>query len=74
MEYLGHVVSATGRQTDTEKVSAIKGMFAPSTQGQFLGAASCYRSLIPKFSSLIITLTKLLRKQIKMGRPTEKSF
>ena len=68
VEYLGHVIDATGLRPNPEKVSAIQSAPAPKTvrgvRG-FIGIMSYYRRYIPRFSELAEPLINLTRKNSK---------
>ena len=65
MEYLGHIVSEIGIQTDPKKVSVVAKWPIPQTVrdvGSFLGLASYYRKFIPDLSTTAYPLTKLTQQ------------
>ncbi|KAK9717374.1 hypothetical protein QE152_g23777 [Popillia japonica] len=65
IKYLGHVVSASGIQTDPEKVAAISQISPPKSVKDvrsFLGAASWYRKFVPNFARITAPLVQLLKK------------
>ena len=65
VEYLGHVVSAAGIQTDSKKVEAVAQYPEPAdvkSLRSFLGITSYYRRFIPGFSKIANPLYALLKK------------
>ena len=67
VEYLGHVVSAQGVQTDPKKVTAMEQYPAPSdlrSLRSFLGLASHYRRFVPGFAKVARPLYALLKKDV----------
>jgi transposase InsO family protein len=65
VEYLGYIVSADGIRATPEKTRAVEHFPVPRNQRevrQYLGLASFYRRLVPKFAQLAKPLTLLLRK------------
>jgi hypothetical protein len=55
LKYLGYIVSASGVQVDSAKVSAIANMAAPHDISQlrsFIGGMNYYRKFIPKLASI----------------------
>ena len=68
VEYLGHTISAEGLQPTTEKVRAIVDAPAPQIVSQlrsFLGWVNYYGKFLPKLSSTLAPLYRLLEKQVK---------
>ena len=68
VEYLGHTISAEGLQPTTEKVRAIVEAPAPQNVSQlrsFLGLVNYYGKFLPKLSSTLAPLYRLLEKQAK---------
>jgi hypothetical protein len=68
VNYLGHMISKEGIKTFPEKVKAIREYPAPQiVKGirAFLGLASYYRSLVPKFAETAKSLPELTRKDFK---------
>ena len=67
VEYLGHVVSADGVQTDPKKLSAVEQFPTPTevkSLRSFLGLASYYRRFVPGFSSVAGPLYALTKKDV----------
>jgi hypothetical protein len=65
VEYLGYVVSRDGISASPDKVQALRKYPTPKDAKEvriFLGLASCYRRLVPKFSEIAKPLTEILRK------------
>ena len=65
VEYLGHVVSAEGIQTDTKKREALQMFPVPGdlkTLRSFLGLASYYHRFVPNFSKVAGPLHALTKK------------
>ena len=68
VEFLGHVVSASGVSVDTEKVKAVMSWERPKSVFEirsFLGLAGYYRRFIEDFSRLATLMTRLTRKEVK---------
>ena len=67
VEYLGHVVSADGIQTDPRKLVTVKQFPTPTDVKclhSFLGLASYYRRFVPGFSSVAGPLYALTKKDV----------
>ena len=70
VQYLGHVVSEKGVETDPEKVKVLKERRTPKSVKElhsFLGFAGYYRRFVPGFSQIAILLNDWL-----VGHPTNK--
>ena len=64
VNYLGHVVSDQGIQTDPEKISALKEWPVPSNIKElrsFLGFAGYYRKFVREYAKLVTPLNDLLK-------------
>ena len=67
VEYLGHVVSAAGVQTDPSKLQAVRCFPRPTdvkTLRSFVGLASYYRRFVPGFSKVAGPLHALTKKDV----------
>lgn len=67
LKYLGYVVDRYGLRVDPEKVEAILKISIPQSVTEvrsFLGMSSWYRRFIPNFSSIVVPLTTLTKKNI----------
>ena len=70
IQYLGHILSATGIQPVPAKTHAIQNMKPPTTPKQvraFLGLVGYYRKLIKGFAKIAKPLTLLIRQQVKFN-------
>ena len=68
IQYLGHILSATGIQPLPSKTQAIQHMNPPTTPKQvraFLGLVRYYRKFIKGFTKIAKLLTLLTRQQVK---------
>ena len=70
IQYLGHILSATGIRPLPAKTHAIQHMQPPTTPKQvraFLGLVRYYRKFIKGFTKIAKPLTLLTRQQVKFG-------
>ena len=68
MQYLGHILSATGIRPLPSKTQAIQCMDPPTSPKQvraFLGLVGYYRKFIKSFAKIAKPLTLLTRQQVK---------
>ena len=68
IQYLGHILSATGIRPFPSKTCTIQSMQPPTTPKQvraFLGLVSYYRKFIKGFAKIAKPLTLLTRQQVK---------
>ena len=68
IQYLGHILSATGIQPLPSKTHAMQNMKPPTTPKQvraFLGLVGYYRKFIRGFAKIAKPLTLLTRQQVK---------
>jgi hypothetical protein len=77
VEYLGFVLSENGVSASPEKVKAVRQY--PTRKNvrdvrAFLGLASFYRRLVPKFAELAKPLTMLTHKEVFMGSSQQHAF
>ena len=66
--WLGYVVSDKGRELDPEKIEAISEMTTPTNVKRivkFLEHVGWYRELIPDFIKIAVSITHLLKKDIR---------
>ena len=73
IQYLGHILSATGIQPLPSKTHAIQHMLPPTTPRQvqaFLGVVGYYRKFIKSFAKIAKPLTMLTHQQVKFGWTT----
>ncbi|XP_073121645.1 uncharacterized protein [Henckelia pumila] len=66
--FLGHIISMSGVEVDPSKVQAVKEWFVPRNALEihsFLGLAGYYRKFIKGFSSIVVPLTALTKKNAK---------
>ena len=79
MNFLGHIISASGITVDPAKIEAVVQWEQPKTPTEvrsFLGLAGYYRRFIQGFSSIAAPLTRLTRKeeQFRWTEECEHSF
>ncbi|XP_073119703.1 uncharacterized protein [Henckelia pumila] len=63
--FLGHIISKSGVEVDPSKVQAVKEWSIPRNASEirsFLGLAGYYRKFIKGFSSIVVPLTALTKK------------
>ena len=68
IQYLGHILSATGIRPLPARTHAIQNMQPPTTPKQvraFLGLVRYYRKFINGFAKIVKSLTLLTRQQVK---------
>ena len=67
VNYLGHVVSECGIETDPKKTEAVRNWKTPTSEHEvrsFLGFASYYQKFVPNFSTIASPLNCLLGKKV----------
>ncbi|GBN78877.1 Retrovirus-related Pol polyprotein from transposon 17.6 [Araneus ventricosus] len=67
VKFLGLVVGSGRHSPDPEKIETIKRLSQPTTKKEvrsLLGLANNYRDYIPNFSSLLLSLTNLTKKNV----------
>ena len=67
VQFLGHVVSAKGIETDPDKVKAVTDCVKPMSVKEvrsFLGLTGYYRKFVPKYSSIASPLTNLTKDDV----------
>ncbi len=72
VNYLGHIVSEEGIQTDPEKTKAVKNWPAPTTTKdvrKFLGFTGYYRRFVKNYASIARPLNDLLIGTAPTDRP-----
>ncbi|XP_073119653.1 uncharacterized protein [Henckelia pumila] len=79
VEFLGHIIFKSGVEVDPSKVQAVKEWSIPRNSSEirsFLGLAGYYRKFIKGFSSILVPLTALTKKNAKfIWKPEcQKSF
>ncbi|CAI5471080.1 unnamed protein product [Closterium sp. Yama58-4] len=68
VEFLGHVVSASGVRTDPKKIAAVQDWVAPTSVKElqsFLTFTNYYRRFVQGYASIASQLTDLLRKGVE---------
>jgi hypothetical protein len=68
VQYLGHIISRDGLSPSPDKIRALRDYPRPTTVKEvrsFLGLASFYRKLVPKFAEIAKPLTELIKKEEK---------
>jgi hypothetical protein len=68
IHYLGHIISATGIEVNTEKIEAIRGWPTPNNVTEirsFMGFSSYYRRFIKGFSRIASPINSLQKKGVK---------
>ena len=66
VEYLGYIVSRDGIRASPDKTKAVRNFPVPKNVREvrsFLGLASFYRRLVPKFAQIAKPMSELLRKE-----------
>ena len=74
MEYLSHIISNNGIQTDPKKIKSVHEARPPKNWKElwsFLGLASYYWRFICSFSHVVSPLSKLMSEQVKWKWTTE---
>ena len=78
MVFLGFVVSKNGVHADPEKIKVIQEWPTPKIVGDrsFHGLARFYRRFVPNFSTLVLPLNKLVKKNVAFtwGEREEQAF
>nr|XP_051192241.1 uncharacterized protein LOC127305750 [Lolium perenne]XP_051192242.1 uncharacterized protein LOC127305750 [Lolium perenne]XP_051192243.1 uncharacterized protein LOC127305750 [Lolium perenne] len=78
VEYLGHIISANGVQTDPSKITAIVNWKIPQTVTQlrgFLGLTGYYRRFIKQYALICKPLHDILKKNSFLwGPPQQQAF
>ncbi len=79
LPFLGHIVSAEGRETNPEKVRAVTEWPTPTSGEEtrsFLGLEGYYRAFIPSYSRIALPLTGLTEKtrEFKWTNECEEAF
>ncbi|GFW23413.1 retrovirus-related Pol polyprotein from transposon opus [Trichonephila clavipes] len=74
VKFLGHVVGSGKHTLDPQKVETMSKLLRPTTKKQLrgpIGLASYYRDYIKNFSSIVLPLTNLTKKNIPNKIPWE---
>lgn len=69
VEFLGHIISTSGVQTDPKKIECVKQWPTPTSVTEirsFLGFCSYYRRFIPQYSNIAKPLYRLTEKGNKL--------
>ncbi|GFV01500.1 retrovirus-related Pol polyprotein from transposon opus [Trichonephila clavipes] len=81
VKFLGHLVGSGKHAPDPQKVETMSKLLRPTTKKQLrglIGLASYYRDYIKNFSSIVLSLTNLTKKNIPNNIPwddkAEESF
>ncbi|KAI3685694.1 hypothetical protein L6452_34951 [Arctium lappa] len=77
--FLGHVISAEGVTVDPTKIEVVTKWPRPTNISEvrdFLGLAGYYRRFVEEFSTIALSMTRLVRKGVKFewGSDQEASF
>ena len=67
IEFLGHVISASGMHTQSDKIARVRNWPTPRTQKQvrsFLGLAAYYQRFVPDYASKAAPLYQLVGKGV----------
>ncbi|XP_075504462.1 putative mitochondrial protein AtMg00860 [Primulina tabacum] len=76
---MGHIISRDRLEVDPEKVEAVRDWPVPNSVTEirsFLGLAGYYRKFVQDFSSIVVPLTPLTKKNVKFvwGPECQESF
>lgn len=79
IKYLGHIINKTGLHKDPEKTRAINECPRPSDVSQvkaYIGMINYYGKFVPKLSTILEPLYKLLRKDVEFiwSKDCERAF
>ncbi len=69
VEFLGHIISPKGIETDPKKIATVKEWREPSNVSEvrsFVGICSYYRRYIRNFAAIVKPLNKLTEKEHKL--------
>ncbi|GFU49110.1 retrovirus-related Pol polyprotein from transposon 17.6 [Trichonephila clavipes] len=67
IKYLGHIISLSKHEPDSEKTAVINNLPVPKTKKELrsvLGLCNYCREYIPKYSELVYPLTELTKKRV----------